>query len=246
MDDCDKKAPELSYNRVLELSHFVEESNIPISNLNLLDTALTHSSYANESINKKDDNERLEFLGDSVLQLSISSYLYNNLDMNEGFYTRLRSAIVSEDALYNLSNKLNISKYILIGKGEEHTGGRGKKALLADAMEAVLGAIYLDNGFNTVSKFIIEVHKDYILSVLNNNIIKDYKTTLQEYVQTKWKITPTYILHKTEGPEHDKVFYYSVKFKNKSFGPSFGKNKKDAEQNVAKLALTNLGLIPTH
>lgn len=243
MSNLGKKVAELSPERERELLSFTKRINLPIKDFCLLNRALTHSSYANECITPVEDNERLEFLGDSVLQLCISSFLYSEVFSDEGSYTRLRSSIVSEDALYSLALKLHIQDYILIGKGEEMTGGRQKKALLSDAMEAVIGAAFLSCGFNVVSKFILDSHYECIQNTLKNNTVKDYKTTLQEYVQLKYKITPVYNLVETKGPEHNKTFFYSVSFDKKTFGPASGKNKKDAEQNVAMQALLSLKLI---
>lgn len=239
-----KEAPGLSENRVQELLLFQNTINQNFDDLSLLENALIHSSFANEA--KDDlikDNERLEFLGDSVLSLIVSEFLYNNLSGNEGFYTKTRSIVVSEDTLAKVARKIQVNKYIEIGHGEEQSGGRDKNAILADCVEAVIAAIYLDRGFDAAKSFVLSYLIDEINLVLNNNGKKDYKTILQEYVQKRYKIVPVYELVETNGPEHDQVFYYTVKFKNQIFGPESGKNKKEAEQNVAKIALESLNLV---
>lgn len=236
------KAPFIQEDRIKELLLFQKNLNIKFTNLGLLDNALTHSSFANESKDEIKDNERLEFLGDSILSLIVSEYLYNNLNGNEGFYTKTRSVVVSEDTLAEVARQIDIDKYIKIGHGEEIQGGRNKNAILADCMEAVIAAIYLDQGFSCAKNFVLSYLIDEINKVLNNSAKKDYKTLLQEFVQKKFKIVPVYTLEKTEGPEHEQVFYFSVSFKNKSFGPASGHNKKEAEQNVAKMALVALGV----
>lgn len=236
------KAPEISENRIKELSLFQKANGLNFKDVGLLNNAFTHSSYANESKNSGIvDNERLEFLGDSVLSVVISQWLYLNLSVDEGECTRIRSFVVSEDSLSKIAKKLELDKYILIGKGEELSGGREKKAILGDCMEAVFAAIYLDKGFDFISKFILKLLVPEIEDVIKNRHRKDYKTMLQEYVQKTYKIVPEYSLHKVTGPEHDQKFYYCVEFKGKKFGPASGHNKKDAEQAVAEMAWSELG-----
>lgn len=239
-----KKAPDISPERMKELLLFQNSCNLKYKDISLLNNALIHSSYANEC--KKEqiaDNERLEFLGDSVLSISVSTWLYNNLNVDEGECTRIRSIVVSEDSLYKVAEKLQLDKYILIGKGEEQTGGRHKKAILADCTEAIFASIYLDKGFEEACKFILTYLIPEIEEVLSNRNRKDYKTLLQEYVQKRYKKVPVYTLVKSTGPEHEQTFYYSVEFHGTTYGPLAGHNKKDAEQSVAKLACEKLGLI---
>ncbi len=237
------KAPDISDKRMKELLLFCKTNNLKFHDISLLENALTHSSFANEAKDPKiKDNERLEFLGDSVLSLAISKWLYENMNVNEGECTRIRSFVVSEDALSKVALNLSLDKLILMGKGEEQTGGRHKKAILADCTEAVFAAVFIDRGFEAARQFILSQLMDEIKLVLENRHHKDYKTMLQEYVQKKYKIVPTYTLVRTEGPEHNQLFYYSVEFNNKVFGPESGHNKKDAEQNVAQLACKQLGL----
>lgn len=238
-----KKAPSIPEDRLKELLLFQNNLNIKFDNISLLENALTHSSYANEAkIENVKDNERLEFLGDSILSLIVSEYLYENIPGNEGAYTKTRSVVVSEDTLSKIARKIEIDKFILVGKGEQQQGGRNKNAILADCMEAVIASIYLDKGFQVAKKFVLNFMINEINLVLSNLSKKDYKTILQEYVQKKYKIVPNYDLVEIQGPEHNQIFYYEVSFKNQKFGPGCGHNKKEAEQNAAKEALISLGI----
>jgi len=243
MSSIINKAPVLSEERKQELFDFMANAGLSFKNLNVLENAFIHSSYANESKDSSvKDNERLEFLGDSVLQVVVSEWLFENLCVNEGEYTRIRSFVVSEDSLSEVAEKLHISKYILIGKGEEITGGRYKKAILADCVEAIFAAVFLDCGYEKVKSFILGLLINSIKEVIANKHHRDFKTELQEYSQKKYKKVPEYTLIRTTGPDHNQEFYYTVSVNGKSFGPSIGRNKKDAEQNVARLAWEELGL----
>ena len=231
------KAPEIPQERIEELLLFQDSIGIKFNDISILNTAFTHSSYANEVRSYKvEDNERLEFLGDSVLSVVVSKWLYENLEGDEGDCTRIRSVVVSEDSLSIVAKKLELDKYLIIGVGEEHTGGRFKKAILADCMEAVFAAIFLDQGMEVVRPFILNNLMPIIDATINNKFKLDYKTQLQEYVQKRYKKVPVYTLINSTGPEHDQVFYYTVTFHGITFGPVGGHNKKDAEQNAAKLA----------
>ena len=238
----DHSAPSLSENRKRELFSFQSKVGLSFNDLSLLNNAFIHSSYANEAKGGVSDNERLEFLGDSVLSVVVSEWLYRNLKGDEGDCTRVRSLVVSEDALYEVATSLGLDKLLVMGHGEELTGGRHKKAILADCTEAVIAAIFLDKGFDEARAFVQREIVPIIGKVMENRYRKDYKTLLQEYVQKKWKIVPTYNLVSAMGPEHDQVFYYTVTFRGQSFGPASGKNKKDAEQSVAKVALDAMGV----
>lgn len=232
------RAPYLTPERERELLFFTQQNNLSFRDLSLLDNAFTHSSYANEARELGvRDNERLEFLGDSILSLAVSDYIYSNSKGDEGDYTRIRSAAVSEDSLAEVAESIQLYKYLLIGKGEELTGGRHKKAILADCMEAVFAAVYLDCGLETARSFILRLLIPHITSGH-----RDYKTLLQEYVQKRWKTVPVYNTVRTEGPEHKQIFWVSVTVHGKEFGPEKGHSKKDAEQNVASLACRGLGI----
>lgn len=233
-----EKAPVLTDHREKELLFFCELNKLSITSLELLNTAFTHSSFANEFKNGSiNDNERLEFLGDSVLSLVVSEYLYNNYEGDEGDFSKIRSFAVSEDSLAEVAVGLHLDKYLLIGKGEELTGGRHKKAILADCMEAVFAAVFLDQGFDVARSFIL---KHLIPRIEHSH--RDYKSLLQEFVQKRWKAVPSYNLVRTEGPEHNQVFWYTVCVHGKTYGPQSGHSKKEAEQNAAMLACTSLGI----
>jgi ribonuclease III len=223
--------------RKKELKEFLKQSGIRFNNLNLLNLALSHRSYVNENKMGDQNNERLEFLGDSVLGLVITEYLYRHYpELNEGELARIKSFVVSEDTLSKVTKLVNLNKYILIGKGEEVSGGRSKKTILADAFEAFLGSYFLDSNINKVKIFILKLFKYEIELVINNKHEKDYKTLLQEFVQKKYKVCPVYVLKSENGPEHDKTFIMDVMIKDKVIGYGDGKSKKDAEKVAAKHA----------
>lgn len=200
----------------------------------LLKNALTHSSYTNEK--HEENNERLEFLGDAVLELSISDYYYLNTNFKEGTMTKKRAQCVCEEALVLYANNLGISEFLLLGKGEELNGGRTRDAILADAFEAILGAIYLDQGFLVCKKFIYDT---IVPLIKEHELFNDYKSTLQEKVQSE-KRTLVYQIIKEEGPQHDRTFTAICKMDGISMGTGIGKTKKEAEQNAAKKALNKM------
>ena len=205
----------------------------------LLSTALTHTSFAYENKDGKTfSNERLEFLGDAVLELIISSHIFNKFpDLTEGELTKLRASIVCEDSLSKVSKKLKIGENLMLGKGEEQNGGRNRPSILADAFEAILGAIYLDGGFNDAEKFILEVLKDVILQKKDSFKTNDSKTLLQEIIQKNSQEPLVYKIISEEGPAHDKVFTVEVFHKGSSLAIGGGKSKKDAEQDAATIAI---------
>lgn len=205
----------------------------------LLYNALVHSSYSNENKHPHGvNNERLEFLGDAVLELIISELLYKNYpQLAEGELTKMRAKIVCTDSLSKSAVQSNVGQFLLIGKGEEIQGGRIKKSILADTMEAIIGAIYLDSGLDSIREFIILQLKSIIIDVDQGNTNKDYKTILQEKVQSEKNQELFYKLIKEEGPDHSKIFYVDVFINSKKVASGKGKNKKQAEQNAAKKAL---------
>lgn len=202
----------------------------------LLRQALTHSSYANEmKINKYDDYERLEFLGDAVLELVTSDFLFRKRKENsEGRLTKLRASIVCEPALAFCAREISLEQYILLGKGEEATGGRGRDSIVSDVMESVIGAIYLDGGLEKASAFI----QRFVLSDLEHKqLFYDAKTKLQEIIQQENNGTLRYKLVKEEGPQHDKIFDVEAYVGEKLVGAGSGHSKKAAEQQAAYQAL---------
>jgi ribonuclease-3 len=231
------RAPQVSSDRKKELQLFEKHAGLRFRRYDLLNLAFSHRSFANESGASVANNEKLEFLGDSVLGLVVAEYLYELLpEEEEGRLAKIKSFVVSENSLADIARALRVDTFILIGKGEEYSGGRSKKALLADAMEAVIGAYFLDSGFDKVRKFILRYFVPEINKVLENRHRKDYKTLLQEYLQKQHKMYPKYQLVKKTGPDHAKEFWMEVQVLDRKFGPGRGRNKKEAEQKAARLA----------
>ena len=198
----------------------------------LLRQALTHSSFANEKhLKKHSDNERLEFLGDAVLEIISSEFLYKEYpDKPEGELTKLRASIVCEPTLALCTKDIALGEYLLLGKGEDQTGGRGRKSILSDALEAVIGAIYLDGGFANAKEFI---HRFILNDMEHKKLFYDSKTILQEIVQGHTDETLTYVLMKEEGPDHNKSFEVSAMLDGQEIGRGIGRTKKSAEQRAA-------------
>ncbi len=202
-----------------------------------MNLAFSHRSFANEQGGAVDNNEKLEFFGDSVLGLVVSEYLLGVLqDRTEGEMARVKSFVVSEDSLEGIARALRLDNFILIGRGEEYSGGRSKKTLLADALEAIIGAYYLDSGFKPVHAFVERLLAPEIHKVLEDRHRKDYKTLLQELAQKRFRSYPRYRVVQRKGPDHNRIFAIEVSVDNRTFGPGEGTNKKDAEQAAAGLA----------
>lgn len=214
-----------------------------INNLSLLNTALTHSSYAyeNRSHGMTMDNERIEFLGDSVLGLIVSTFLYKNFpEMNEGEMTKIRARYVCEHALANYARKISLGKYILLGKGELMNGGKDRNSILADTFESVIGAYYLDVGFECTRKVVLNLISEEMLNCDPADSFVDYKTQLQEIVQRDADNVIKYYVVNEIGPDHNKQYDVVVKINDVVYGGGLGKNKKEAEQLAAKQALEKL------
>lgn len=209
----------------------------------LRETALTHSSYANENrVRGSEDYERLEFLGDSVLGFLCAEYLYKNWSkMPEGELSKLRSAIVCEKSLHKLALEIDLGEHILFGKGEEHGGGRERASVLADCVEALLAAIYLDGGIDCARQFIMPFIEREAKQYTSEQKIVDYKTALQEIVQKNKEEVLTYRLAGETGPDHDKYFEVEVLINSNIIAKGRGKSKKQAEQEAAKDALSLMG-----
>ena len=209
-------------------------------NINLLQNALTHSSYANERYhNSLMSNERLEFLGDSILGMVVAEHLYRNFpDRPEGELTRMRADMVCERALAEVANRLSLGQHLLLGHGEERFGGRSRESILADAVESVIAATYVDGGMNAAVDFI----RKFILCDVPAQRLRnaDYKTTLQELVQQKKNQVLTYELVGESGPDHDKKFDVEVCLNGQVVGRGVGSSKKRAEQEAARVAMENL------
>ncbi len=210
------------------------------NNTDLLRRALTHKSYANEN-RVPAHNERLEFLGDAVLNLVVSEYLMTACpDSNEGDLSRLRAAIVSEPALAAVARTIGLGGYLLLGKGEEQTGGRDKDSLLANCLEALIASIYLDAGKGTAETFVIRFFRDVIQKTCTGRVTLDYKTELQERCQERLKQLPEYRVVSETGPDHQKQFEVELWIRGRVAGRGIGRNKKEAEQRAAKEALEKL------
>ncbi|MDR1933424.1 MAG: ribonuclease III [Spirochaetales bacterium] len=237
--DYRSAAPDPERRRELRL--FERTTGTRFKREDLLNLAFSHRSFAHESSQNIGNNERLEFLGDSVLGAVVSEYLFTALpDRNEGDLAKIKSFVVSEDSLADVAKNLKIDNFILIGKGEEYSGGRSKKAILADCLEAIIGAYYLDSGFRKCRDFVLKFMIPEIMKVLENKHRKDFKTLLQEHVQKVFKTYPKYVLVQKTGPDHDKTFRMEVKIRDASYGPGEGKNKKEAEQAAASIAYRDL------
>ncbi len=217
---------------------FEEKIGYKFENVDLLITALTHSSYSNENrIKKYECNERLEFLGDAVLELVSSEYIYDkNPTMPEGDLTRIRASYVCEPTLALCARKLELGRFILLGKGEDRTGGRERDSILSDTLEATIGAIYLDGGFERARQY---VHKHVLEDIETKKLFYDSKTILQEIVQSK-HLDLEYKLLNEEGPDHNKSFTVAVNIGGRTVTTASGKTKKKAEQSAAYQAILEL------
>ena len=228
--------------RRAKLEEFCQAINVGFKDRYLLNLSLTHSSYAYETGRKMNEgNERLEFLGDVALSLAVSEYLFNLYpDRAEGELAKIRATVVSKPALAKRARIINLGDYILLGKGEEVTGGRERDSILADAFEAVIGAIYLDSGLKGASQFVLSQLKEEIELIEHGEHIKDYKTALQETTQNMFKTLPDYEVSKIEGPDHDRTFEVKTFIHSKLYGAGSGKSKKEAQQKAAKKTLEKL------
>lgn len=206
-----------------------------------LATALTHSSWANEQAESVEDNERLEFLGDAVLELCVTEELFKRFqNAHEGQLTKIRSKLVKEKSLAAVARELEINAFLKLGKGEEAQGGRTRSSLMADAMEAVIGAVFLDGGYAEAKKFIMRIFEDKWPETFKIESSKDFKSKLQEVTQAKFKERPTYVLTGTKGPEHEKIFMVKLNLPDGKIFDSEGTSLKKAEQTAAARALDYL------
>ena len=222
------------------ISKFEEIIKYKFKNKEYILEALTHSSYSNEN-KSYSFNERLEFLGDSVLGIVISDYLFKNeKELPEGELTKLRANIVCEESLSDVAKEINLGRHILLGRGEEATGGRERASILADAFEAVIAAIYLDGGIEDAKLFVLDHMKEIIQDSIKGRIFRDYKTHLQEVIQSQGESNIVYNLVEEIGPDHNKRFVMQVKLNDEVLGRGEGKSKKEAEQSAAKQALRRM------
>ncbi len=220
---------------------FEQNMGYSFKNPDLLKMALSHSSYANEVKKGTQSNERLEFLGDAVLSIIVSEYLYKNYShLPEGELTKLRASLVCEKNLAEYSRDLEVGKFLFLGHGEEMNGGRERPSILADAFESILAALYLDSNMETANKYVLRFVKNQLENTKEVNF-KDYKTILQEIIQQNREEKIQYILKDEYGPDHNKHFIVEVHLNSNVIGKGMGRSKKEAEQRAAKEALELMG-----
>ncbi len=230
---------QISPRRREELNEIERKLGTVFLNKSLLNQSLTHSSFGHEK--KIEDNERLEFLGDAILKLAVSEYLYHKFpEKAEGDLTKIRAAVISDESLSNVGRKLSLGNYLLMSANEKRTGGVRRKSNLANTFEAILGAVFLDAGLGKSRELILAFLSGEIDKVSRAGYISDYKSALQEYAQKhKWEL-PRYKVTKETGPKHRRVFWMEVKIRGKKGGMGRGRNKKEAEQRAAMQALRAL------
>ncbi len=224
------------------MNKFEELIGYKFNNTIYLERALTHSSYNKEKNTKHQDNERLEFLGDAFFDAIVSAELYMMMsDVTEGKLTKTRALVVCENSLAKAARSISLGQYIYIGHGEEVGGGRDKDSILADAMEAVIGAIYIDGGYEPTKKFVLKFFGETIKDAAEGKLFSDYKSEVQEFIQKNGRnIAIVYNVAREEGPAHAKTFFVNLSYDDKILGEGSGKSKKEAEQNAAKVALARL------
>lgn len=233
-----KEVGAMDARRIKELQGLTKRCGFNLKKLDLLNTALTHPTYVFENKGQGyEHNQRLEFLGDAILGLVVGEYLYHSYPHKpEGELTKMRAAVVCEATLAQKAAQLGIGQVLLLGRGEELSGGRERASILADAFEAILGAVYLEAGLDEVRKFVVNQLKDEIAAVAQGNY-KDYKTMLQEVIQKEHEENVSYVILEEMGPDHDKRFLAGVSWHGKILAKGMGKSKKEAEQRAAEKAL---------
>lgn len=233
----------ISEERRQRLEEFAAVLGIKFNDIGLLNQALTHTSYANDGHLKPrpEHNERLEFLGDAVLELAISNYLFERYPkLPEGELTKSRAATVCETSLARKARELGFGEYLLLGNGERNSGGADRSSTLEDAFEAVIGAVYLDQGWFKAQKYVLRHMQSELSRLENGHRTKDFKTMLQELVQRDGESHISYVMLRADGPDHDKEFEFAVKINGVVKGTGIGRSKKRAEQQAAKIALEAL------
>ncbi len=225
-----------------EISELESRIGYSFENKNYIERALTHSSYNRERNTRHRDNERLEFLGDAFLDAIIGAELFARMDKEtEGGLSKTRALIVCEKGLASVARSIDLGDYLLMGHGEAITGGRNKDSILADALEAIIGAIYLDGGYEKAQEFTLREFRDLIEGAMQGKIFSDYKSELQEMLQSGGRLVNiSYHMDREEGPAHNKTFYMHMECDGKKYGSGYGKTKKEAEQNAAKASIAIL------
>jgi len=232
----------ISKERERELQELEKRLGVTFLNKSLLNQSLTHSSYAHEQRQKGVfDNERLEFLGDAVLKLVVSEHLYNKFPSHsEGDLTKIRATAVSDETLAMVALRLKIGKYLLLGENEKRSGGRDRKSNLANAFEAIIAAVYLDGGIGRARDLVISMLRSELEKISSEGFIRDYKSAFQELVQKRGWGLPSYYVISESGPRHKKLFRIEARIRGKGYGVGSGLNKKEAEQEAAKVAYESL------
>lgn len=221
---------------------FIQDNQIAMQDEKLLGMALIHPSFAQEQ-NTHQNNQRLEFLGDAVLDFLVAEYLYKNYpDKAEGDLTQIRARVVCEKALVEIAKHINLGQYILLGRGEEMSGGRQRKSILADTVEAIIGAIYLDQGIDAARSFVLK-HLESTIKATAGGEYQDYKSRLQEHVQARSRDNVYYQITDETGPAHAKMFVAGVFYNNDLLASGQGRSKKEAEQNAAEKVLKDPSLL---
>jgi ribonuclease-3 len=240
-----KPKAEMDPARLKQLRQFSKALHIPLGDGKLLNDALTHKSYTHErKMNAHFHNEKLEFLGDSVLGLVVSEHIFEAYpEATEGGLSKVKSVVVSAQVLGEKAKLLNLGDYLLLGKGEEKSGGKNRASLLADALEALFGAVYLLGGLAPAQKLILGLLKDDVDNVFTGRMEKDYKTLLQEHIQKTQKTAPRYEIVKEWGPDHERNFEAACVVNGKTIGVGSGKSKKEAEQLAAHEAIQKLQIV---
>lgn len=238
MIEDDKHASHKKKNRLRQINKLQSILKIKFRNKSLLNRALTHRSYLNEAGPGARDNERLEYLGDSVLALVVNEYLFKRFEKYpEGDLAKIKSAVVSEATLFKVARELNLGSFLLMGRGEDLSGGRARPSILANTLEAVIGALYLDSGLKDCKKLVLSLLKGDIERIDSMESYRDPKTTLQEYVQKKYRERPLYEIIEESGPDHQKRFTVRLVVAGKSVAEGTGASKRGAEMEAARKAL---------
>jgi ribonuclease-3 len=233
-----RKTQDLPPDRKARLAVFAKKTHLPFKDLTLLHGALVHSSFAHEQKPPIPDNQRLEYLGDSVLGLIINDSLFRSYqNMDEGRMARIKASLASEQTLARAASRISLGEVLLLGRGEKQTGGKTRSSILADALEAVIGALYVDRGWQAVYTFVTELLADEIEKLSGREDVRDPKTKLQEYLQKQGKALPEYKLLGKTGPDHKSTFQISVSLSGKEIAQGTGESRKKAEHQAASNAL---------
>ena len=231
----------LTQERLGQLHSLEKKLGYVFNDINLLNKSLTHKSYANEISGSLKNNERFEFLGDSVLDLIVSEHMVKKFPQYaEGQLSKIRAAVVNENCLAGIAGAMGLGEYLLLGKGEDLSGGRGKNSILANAFEAVVGGIFSDSGLESAARVFLPRLEEKIIEYTGSGQVKDFKSELQEVTQVSRGCVPSYNIVGESGPDHEKLFEVTVMIGDDIMGGGKGRTKKEAEQMAAKMALEKL------